>query len=79
MLLLQSCLTLCDPVDYGPLGSSVQVFSSQENWNGLPCPPLRDLPDPGIEPISCIGRWVVCFFFFTTSATMEAQEKDTMN
>ena len=27
-------------------------FSRQEYWSGLPCPPPRDLPDPGIEPIS---------------------------
>ena len=27
-------------------------FSRQENWSGLPCPPQRDLPDPGIEPTS---------------------------
>ena len=25
-------------------------FSRQEYWSGLPCPPLGDLPDPGIEP-----------------------------
>ena len=24
-------------------------FSRQEHWNGLPCPPPGDLPDPGIE------------------------------
>ena len=24
-------------------------FSRQEYWNGLPCPPPGDLPDPGIE------------------------------
>ena len=27
-------------------------FSRQEYWNGLPCPPLGDLPDPGIKPRS---------------------------
>ena len=27
-------------------------FSRQENWNGLPCSPSGDLPDPGIEPAS---------------------------
>ena len=27
-------------------------FSSQECWSGLPCPPLGDLPDPGIKPVS---------------------------
>ena len=26
------------------------AFSRQEYWSGLPCPPPRDLPDPGIEP-----------------------------
>ena len=25
-------------------------FSRQECWSGLSCPPLGDLPDPGIEP-----------------------------
>ena len=25
-------------------------FSRQEYWSGLPCPPSRDLPDPGTEP-----------------------------
>ena len=24
----------------------------QEHWNGWPCPPPGDLPDPGIEPAS---------------------------
>ena len=27
-------------------------FSGQEYWNGLPCPPPGDLPNPGIEPES---------------------------
>ena len=27
-------------------------FSRQEYWSGLPCPPPRDLPDPGIKPVS---------------------------
>ena len=25
-------------------------FSRQDYWSGLPCPPLGDLPDPGVEP-----------------------------
>ena len=25
-------------------------FSRQEYWNGLPCPPPGDLPNPGMEP-----------------------------
>ena len=27
-------------------------FSRQEYWSELPCPSLRDLPDPGLEPWS---------------------------
>ena len=27
-------------------------FSRQEHWSRLPCPPPRDLPNPGIEPRS---------------------------
>ena len=27
-------------------------FPRQEYWSGLPFPPPRDLPDPGIEPMS---------------------------
>ena len=27
-------------------------FSMQEYWNGFPCPPPGDLPDPGIESAS---------------------------
>ena len=26
------------------------VFSRQEYWSGLPCPPPGDPPNPGIEP-----------------------------
>ena len=27
-------------------------FSRQEYWNGLPCLPPGDLPEPGIEPVA---------------------------
>ena len=27
-------------------------FSRQARWSGLPCPPPRDLPNPGTEPWS---------------------------
>ena len=45
---LQLCLTLYDMMDCSLPGSSFR----QEYWNGLPCPYLGDLPDPGIEPWS---------------------------
>ena len=30
-------------------------FTRQEYWSGLPCPPPRDLPTPGIEPPSLMS------------------------
>ena len=33
-LVTQSCPTLCDPMDYSPLGSSAMELSRQEYWNG---------------------------------------------
>ena len=35
---LQSCPTLCDPIDGSPPGSPVLGFSRQEHWSGLPFP-----------------------------------------
>ena len=40
---LQSCLTLCDPIDGSPPGTPVPGFSRQEHWSGLPFPsPMRE-------------------------------------
>ena len=36
--LLQSYLTLCDPIDGSPPGSPSLGFSRQEHWSGLPFP-----------------------------------------
>ena len=46
-------------------------FSRQDYWNGLPCPPPGDLPNPGIEPTSLVSP-ALAGGFFTTSATWEA-------
>ena len=49
----QSCLTLCEPMDCSPPGSSLSMeFSRQEYWSGLPFPSPGDLPKPGIKPSS---------------------------
>ena len=45
-----SCLSLCDPMDCSPSGSSLLGDSPrQEYWSGLSCPPPMDLPNPGTE------------------------------
>ena len=67
--LLQSCPTLCDPVDCSPPASSVREILRARILEGLPCPPPGDLPDPGIQPVSLISP-VLVGRFFTTSATI---------
>ena len=54
VLVVQSCLSLCDPMDCSPPGSSVHGFSRQEQWSGLPFPSPGDLSDPGSEPRSSV-------------------------
>ena len=45
-----SVVSLCDPMDCGPPGSSLSVkFPRQEHWSGLPFHPPGDLPGPGVE------------------------------
>ena len=51
VLVVQSCLTLCDPMDciahQAPLSMG---FSRQEYWSMYPFPSPGDLPKPGVEP-----------------------------
>ena len=42
-------------------------FPRQEYWSALPCPPPRDLPDPGMEPVSPASP-ALAGGFFTTEA-----------
>ena len=46
-------------------------ISRQEYWNGLPCPPPGNLPNPGTEPAS-LKSLALAVRFFTTGATGEA-------
>ena len=48
-------------------------FSRQEYWHGFPCPPPRDLPHQGIEPVSLVSP-ALAGRFFTTRATWEAHK-----
>ena len=61
----QLCLTLCDPMDCSRQVPLSMGFSRQEYWNGLPCPPPGDLPDPGIEPTSSMPPALAGRFFAT--------------
>ena len=48
----QSCLTLCDPMDHSPPGSSVHGTSQVRILEWVAFPPPGDLPDPRIQPAS---------------------------
>ena len=69
---LQSCLTVCDPMDCSLQAPLSMGFSRQEYWSELPFPSPGDLPDPGIEPISLMSP-ALAGKFFTTSTTWEAR------
>ena len=52
-LVPQSCLTVCNPMDCSPSGSSVHgILQARvlEDWHFHVCPPPGDLPDLGMEP-----------------------------
>ena len=40
-------------------------FPRQEYWSGLPFPPLGDLPNPGIKPVSPMFHALAGRFFTT--------------
>ena len=44
------------------------AFSRPEYWSGVQCPPLGDLPDPGIEPASLTSPALAGGFFATSAA-----------
>ena len=71
---LQSCLTLGNPMDCSPPGSSVHGILQQEDWSGLPCPPPGDLPDLGLMDPVPLRSPALAGRFFTTSTSWEALE-----
>ena len=76
--LLQSCLTLWDPVHCSLPGSSVLGFSRQAYRRGLPMPSSRGFSRPRdwthISYISCIGRQVL---YTTWEAHFPGRETQT--
>ena len=59
VLVPQSYLNLCDPMDCSLQASPSMGFSRKVYWSGLPCLLPGHLPDSGMETashVSCIGR-----------------------
>ena len=73
--LLQSCLTLCDPIDCNPPGSSLHGVLQARTLEWVAMPFSRESSPPRdqthISYICCIGRQV-----FITSTTCEASGID---
>ena len=72
---LQSGLTLCNPMDDSPPGSSVHGILQARILEWVAMPSSKDLPNPGIKPlsVSCItGR------FFTTEPLEKPMKKTVM-
>ena len=65
---IQFFVTLWTVARQAPLSMG---FSREEYWSGLPFPSLRDLLNPGIEPMSPVSP-VLAGGFFTTITTWEA-------
>ena len=63
-------LTLCNLWTVACQATLSIGFSRQEYQSGLPCPPLEDLSDPGIEPKSLMSL-ALAGELLTTSATWE--------
>ena len=59
-------------MNYSWPGSSVHGDSPGKNTEWVAMPFSRDLPDPGIEPLSLLSP-TLAGSFFTTSAVWEAQ------
>ena len=62
-VLSQSCRALCDPMDCSPPGPSVHGILQARILGGLPSSP-GDLPDQGLNHVSCPDRW-----FFAAGAS----------
>ena len=75
VLVAQSCLTLCDPMDCSPPGSSVHgiLQARMLEWVAMPSP--GDLPDPGIEPRPLMSPALAGGFFTTSAANVRASHK----
>ena len=62
MLVTQSRLTLCDPLDCSPPDSSDRFPGKN---GGVPSPPPGDLTNPGIKPMSPVAPATAGRFFTT--------------
>ena len=63
-----SCLTFVTLWTTAPQAPLSMGLSRQEYWSGLPCPPVGNLPDPGMELTSLTSPALAGRFFTTSDA-----------
>ena len=61
---LQSCPTLCNPIDSSPPGSPVPRILQARTLEWVAISFSRDLPNPGTEPASLTSPALAGGFFF---------------
>ena len=80
---LQLCLTLCDPVDHSPPGSSVHGILQARilEWVAMPSPRGSSQPrdQTHISYVSCIGRGVLYHQHHLGSPAIYINQKLTGN
>ena len=54
-IVVKSCLTLCNPLDYRPQGSSIHGILWAKILEWVAMPSSRDLLDPRMEPASPVS------------------------
>ena len=67
-----SRVLLCDPTDHRPPGSSVHGILKMWILEWVAMPSSRDLPDPGVEPMSLMSP-ALAGGFFTIITALETQ------
>ena len=76
--LLQTCPTLCNPMDHSSPGSIVHGILQVEYWSGLPFPPPGDLPNRGIEPTSLMSPALTRGFFTASDMDFSGSEVNNL-
>ena len=75
MLVTQSCLTLCDPMDCSLPGSSVHGILQARILERVAIPFSRYLPEPGIKPGLLHCRQILCRLSHQESPTKVLEVK----
>ena len=74
-----SCVQLFATLKSAHQAPMTMGFSRQEYWNGLPCPPPGDLPNPGTNfYLLCLLHWQAgsCIYIYTLGNTWKELEGD---